>query len=152
VFHPLSIEATARTEIGRRRDINQDAVAIRAELGLYILVDGMGGHAAGEVAAAIAVESMEQFYVDAGATWPPDAEGPASDPRAFLVAAAKHANFRIRQFAELDPEHRGMGAAVGAVHVSGSGFCIAHVGHVRGYRLRDGAFEPLTEDHTRLND
>ncbi len=84
---------------------------------------------------------MEHIYLDAGSTWPPDAEMPASDPRAFLVAAAKHANFCIRQFAELNPEHRGMGAAVVPVHVGGSGFCLAHVGHVRGYRCRDDARE-----------
>ena len=149
--HSLSIEATSRTETGRRRDINQDAVAVRRDLSLYILADGMGGHAAGEVAAAIAVESVEEFYLDAGATWPHDAEGPATDPRAFLVAAVKHANFRVRQAAERFPEHKGMGAAVAAVHFDGSAYCLAHVGHVRGYRLRDGVLEGLTEDHTRMN-
>jgi protein phosphatase len=151
VFHSLSIEAAARTETGRCREINQDVIAIRPDLGLYILSDGMGGHVAGEVAAAIAVESMEAFYLDAGATWPLDAEGPATDPRAFLVAAVKRANSRIRQEAERIPEHAGMGAAVAAVHVGGSGFCLAHVGHVRGYRLRDGVLEALTEDHTRMS-
>ena len=147
----LVLETAARSEVGRRRTINQDAVAIRADLGLHILADGMGGHPAGEVAAAIAVEAMQQFYVDAGATWPADAEGPASDPRAFLAAAAKHANYRIWQLAALHPEYLGMGAAVAGVHVGGSGFCVAHVGHVRAYRLRDGGLEQLTQDHTVLN-
>ena len=147
----LTIETAARTEVGRRRKINQDALGMRSDLGIYILADGMGGHPAGEVASAIAVEAIEQFYLDAGATWPPDAEGPATDPRAFLVAAVKHANFRIRQEAERTPQHAGMGAALAAVHVGDSGFCLAHVGHVRGYRLRDGVLEGLTEDHTRMN-
>lgn len=151
MFHSLSIEAAARTETGRRRDINQDAVAVRPDLSLYLLADGMGGHAAGEVAAAIAVESMEEFYLDAGATWPLDAEGPATDPRAFLVAAAKHANYRVRQLGALHPEYGGMGAAVAGVHVGSSGFCLVHVGHVRVYRVRDGVLEPLTEDDTQLN-
>ncbi len=147
----LTLEIAARTEVGRRRKINQDALGMRPELGIYILADGMGGHPAGEVASALAVEAMGQFYLDAGATWPPDAEGPATDPRAFLVAAIKHANFRVRQEAERIPEHKGMGTAVAAVHVGGSGYCLAHVGHVRGYRLRDGVLEGLTEDHTRMN-
>jgi protein phosphatase len=151
VVQPLTLEIAARTEVGRRRKLNQDALGVRPDLGLYVLSDGMGGHPAGEVASAIAVEAMGQFYLDAGATWPPDAEGPATDPRAFLVAAIKHANFRIRQQAERTPELAGMGAAVAAVHVGGSGFCLAHVGHVRGYRLRDGLMEALTEDDTRMN-
>lgn len=147
----LTLEVAARTEKGRRRTINQDAIALRSDLGLFILSDGMGGHPAGEVASAITVEAMQQFYRDAGATWPPDAEGHASDPRAFLVAAAKHANRRIRLGAELNPEHRGMGAAMAAVHVGSSGFCLAHVGHVRAYRFRDGGIELLGHEHTVLN-
>jgi serine/threonine protein phosphatase PrpC len=151
VFEPLSIEAAARSETGQRRTTNQDAFAIRADLGLYLLCDGMGGHAAGEVAAAIAVETIQQFYVEVGAPWPPDAPGPASDPRAVFVAAVKHANDRVRQLAELSAEYRGMGAAVAGVHISSAGFCLVHVGHVRAYRFRDGAIERLTQDHTVLN-
>jgi protein phosphatase len=147
----LTLEVAARTEVGRRREINQDALGMRPELGLFVLCDGMGGHPAGELAAEIAVEAIGQFYLDAGATWPADAEGPATDPRAFLVAAVKHANFRIRQHAERTPEHAGLGAAVAAAHVGGSGFCLAHVGHVRAYRLRDGVLTGLTEDDTRMN-
>lgn len=151
MFEPLSIEAAARSETGQRRKTNQDVFAIRSDLGLYLLCDGMGGHAAGEVAAAIAVEAIQQFYVEVGAQWPPDAPGPASDPRAVLVAAVKHANDRVRQLAELSVEYRGMGAAMAGVHVSSSGFCLVHVGHVRAYRFRDGAIERLTQDHTVLN-
>jgi serine/threonine protein phosphatase PrpC len=147
----FSIETAARTEVGRCRTINQDTVALRPDLGLYLLADGMTGHAAGEVASAIAAEAMQQFYLNGGAMWSVDCEEPASDPRAFLAAAVQHANYRIWQLAELHPEYRGMGAAVAAVHVGCSGFCLAHVGHVRGYRFRKGALEPLTEDHTQLN-
>jgi protein phosphatase len=150
VSQPLALETAARSEIGCRRTINQDVIALRPDLGLYLLSDGMGGHAAGEVASAIAVEAVQQFYLDAGSTWPADAVGPATDPRAFLIAAAKHANYRIRQFAELNPEHRGMGAAVTAVHVGTSGFCLAHVGHVRAYRFRDGGIDLLCHEHTLL--
>ena len=150
MFHPLSIETAARTEVGRSRRVNQDVIALRPDLGLYLLADGMGGHAAGEVASALAVEAMQQFYVDAGSTWPFDAEGPPSDPRAFLAAAAKHANYRIRQLAELHPEYLGMGAAVTAVHVGPSGVCLGHVGHVRAYRFRDGGIELLCHEHTVL--
>ena len=103
------------------------------------------------MAAALAVDAIEEFYLDGGATWPSDANGPVSDPRAFLVAAVKHANTRIRQHAAQHPEHAGLGAAVAVVQTSGAQLCIAHVGHVRGYRLRDGVLVGLTEDHTQLN-
>lgn len=147
----LTLETAACTDVGRCRQLNQDTVARRPDLGLYLLVDGMGGHAAGEVASAIAAEAMQQFYLDGGATWPPDAEGSASDPRVFLAAAIKHANYRIRQLAELHPEYLGMGAAVTAVHVGSAGVCLAHVGHVRAYRFRNGGIELLCHEHTVLN-
>ena len=147
----LHIEAAGRTDVGRRRSINEDVFALRPDLGLYLVLDGMGGHAAGELAAAIAAETMQRFYEDGGTVWPMDAKGKASDPQAFLVAAAKLANARIRERAAREPEKRRMGAAVAAVHAGSTGFCVAHAGHCRVYRLRDGRFESLTEDHRGLN-
>ena len=147
----LKIEAVGRTEVGRRRSINEDVFALRSDLGLYLVLDGMGGHAAGDLAAAIAAETMQRFYEDGGTVWPVDARGKAGDPQAFLVAAAKLANTRIRAHAAREPEKRGMGAAVAAVHAVGSGFCVAHAGHCRVYRLREGRLESLTEDHRGLN-
>jgi protein phosphatase len=147
----LHIESAGRTEVGRCRSINEDVFALRPDLGLYLVLDGMGGHAAGELAAAIAAETMQHFYEDGGTVWPVDARGKASDPQAFLVAAAKLANARIRAHAAREPEKRGMGAAVAAVYAVGSGFCVAHAGHCRVYRLRDGRLESLTEDHRGLN-
>jgi len=115
------------------------------------VLDGMGGHAAGDLAAAIAAETMQRFYEDGGTVWPVDAKGKASDPQAFLVAAAKLANTRIRERAARECAKRGMGAAFAAVHTGSSGFCVAHAGHCRAYRLRDGRLESLTEDHRGLN-
>ena len=147
----LKIEAVGRTEVGRRRSINEDVFVLRPDLGLYLVFDGMGGHAAGDLAAATAAETMQRFYEDGGTVWPVDAKGKSSDPQAFLVAAAKLANTRIRERAAREPEKRGMGAAFAAVHAVGSGFCVAHAGHCRVYRLRDGRLESLTEDHRGLN-
>ena len=78
--------------------------------------------------------------------------GLRSAPRAYLAASVKHANLSIRERAAREPEKRGMGAAIVAMHATSTGFCVAHVGHARCYRLRDRRLEKLTEDHTRLTE
>jgi serine/threonine protein phosphatase PrpC len=148
----LTVEAAGRTEVGRRRDRNQDVFIVRQDLGLFLVVDGMGGHPAGEVAAAITAEAVQRFYDDRGCPSPVDAAGPLSSPQRFLSASLKHANAAIRARVESEPEKRGMGAAIAAMHATSSGFCLAHAGHVRGYRLRDRRLQKLTEDHTQLTE
>lgn len=125
---------------------------LRPDLGLYVVLDGVGGHAAGDLAAALAAEAMQRFYEDGGTVWPLDAKGPADDPQARLVAAAKLANARIRAQVAHEPEKRGMGAAFAAVYLGGSGYCIAHAGHCRVYRFREDRLECLTEDHRGLHE
>jgi serine/threonine protein phosphatase PrpC len=146
----LHIEAAGRTETGRRRDLNQDVFVLRPDLGLFLVVDGMGGHPAGEVAAAIASEAIQRFYDDRGSPWPADAMGEPSSPQAFLVASLKHASAAIRERAEREPEKQRMGAAIVAMRATSNGFCLAHVGHARCYRLRGRELHLLTEDHTQL--
>jgi PPM family protein phosphatase len=149
----LLLEATGRSEQGHARDINQDAFAVCPSLGLFVIADGMGGHPDGEIASAVAVDAVQRFYADPARTWPTDADGPVGDPRAFLVAAVKHAHARIRaRAAPIDPFKRSMGTTIAAVHAASSGFCVAHVGDSRVYRLRGRALELLTRDHTRLNE
>ncbi len=149
----ILIEAAGRSEQGRLRDINQDAFAICRPLGLFLIADGMGGHPDGEVASAIAIDAVQRFYADPGRTWPADTAGPIGDPRALLVAAFKHAHARIRaEAAPVVPGRRSMGTTIVAVHAETTGFCVAHVGDSRCYRLRGRALELLTRDHTRLNE
>jgi serine/threonine protein phosphatase PrpC len=154
LFSPsIILEAAGRSEQGCAREINQDAFAVRHDLGLFVISDGMGGHPDGEIAAAIAVEEMQCFFAEPGKTWPTDAPGPPGDPRAFLVAAVKHAHVRIRaKAAPIVPGRRSMGTTIAAVHAESSGFCVAHVGDSRVYRLRDRTLERLTRDHTRMNE
>jgi protein phosphatase len=72
----LALEAAARTDIGRMRETNQDALLVRNDLGLFVVVDGMGGHAAGELAASIAVTTIEGVYDDPEITLPRVEPGP----------------------------------------------------------------------------
>jgi protein phosphatase len=144
----LALEAAARTDIGRMRETNQDALLVRNDLGLFVVVDGMGGHAAGELAASIAVTTIEGIYDDPEITPPRVEPGPPGNALARLVAAIKNANSRIQDAAAQDRSKRGMGTTVVAALVCGDTICLAHIGDSRIYRLRAGQLEQLTDDHT----
>jgi protein phosphatase len=148
----LVIEAAARTDIGRVRETNQDALLVREDLGLFVVADGMGGHAAGEVASFLATRAIEGFLEDPDATWPRDAPGSAEDPQALLVAAVLHANRRVYDGATRDRTLRGMGTTVVAALARGGALCLAHLGDSRVYRLRNREIEQLTDDHTIRNE
>jgi protein phosphatase len=143
-----SLEAAGRTDIGRVRETNQDTLLLRSDLGLFVVCDGMGGHAAGEVASSLAVHAVEGFLEDPGATWPRDAPGATSDPLALLIAAVLHANSRVHDSAAKDRTRRGMGTTVVAALVRDSSVCLAHIGDSRIYRVRDRQVEQMTDDHT----
>jgi protein phosphatase len=125
---PIHIEAAGRSAQGSNRASNEDVFTLRPDLGLFLVIDGMGGHPAGDVAAAIAAKAIQRFHDEPGTPWPGDAVGLRSAPRAYLAAALKHANLAIRERAAREPEKRRMGAAVVAVHATSTGFCLAHVG------------------------
>jgi protein phosphatase len=140
---PLRLEAAARSHPGRVRPQNEDAYAIHTDCGLLIVADGMGGHAAGEVASWMAVSSVCDAITEAWMM-------PCS-PSALLVAEIQKANGRIFAAAQQDPATNGMGSTiVGALVVDGH-VAIAHIGDSRAYLLRGRHIEQLTEDHTVAN-
>jgi len=137
-------EGFALSDVGRVRTDNEDAVHASDEDGLYVVADGIGGYARGEVASRLVVDAIRE-------AWRPDA--PEGAPEA-LTAAIREANARVhaatrdlpRGAAEAEPDR--MGSTVVAVAVTGATATIAHVGDSRAYRLRDGALAALTVDHT----
>lgn len=139
----MRASAVGASDRGRWRPTNEDAFRVRTELGLALVADGMGGHAAGEVASNVAADVvMEEL-----ARRPPeraDATGPA------LRAAILAAHAAVIERARREPDKRGMGTTltVLALDLSTPGFHIAHVGDSRAYRLRRGVLELLTRDHT----
>jgi len=152
----LSVAGT--TDVGLKRDHNEDAFLLLPEEQLYCVADGMGGHACGEVAARIAVEEMAEFFRltgrDEEATWP-FAEDPALAYGENRVrAGVKLANLRILERARADERLRGMGTTLVCAHFErGVGaVVIGHVGDSRAYLWRRGALTQLTEDHSLLND
>ncbi len=153
---PLRIESAAQTNVGRVRRHNEDCYAVVDELGLYLVADGMGGHASGDVASRMAIELVTDFFAstseDPDLTWPYrlDTERPYDENR--LVVGIKLANREIYQTAQNDPSKRGMGTTIVGMLVFEDVIYIAHVGDSRVYRIRNEGIEQLTEDHSLLNE
>jgi protein phosphatase len=133
------ITSAAGTNTGLVRAGNEDS-AFAGQV-LFAVADGMGGHAAGEVASAIAVTAAARY----------DALQPPERLAAILGTVVREANEGIRQRAEADPGTRGMGTTLTAALWSGLTFGLAHIGDSRAYRLRNGQLRQLTEDHSLDN-
>lgn len=152
----LRIEVAGQTDVGRKRKHNEDSFAIYSEHGLYLVADGMGGHASGEVASQLAVETMREFFQmteeDPERTWPYKMDHSRGYEENRLITAIKLSNLRIFETAQNNQNQRGMGTTVVAIFAVEDGIHIAHVGDSRVYRIRDHQMEQLTEDHSLLND
>jgi len=156
VTRPLRIEVAGQTDVGRKRTHNEDNFSIMAEFGLYVVADGMGGHASGEIASKMAVDTLQEFFAatadDPERTWPYKMDRSKGYEENRLVTGIKLCNLRIFEAAQRNTKQRGMGTTLVALFAVEDGVYIAHVGDSRVYRLRDGTMEQLTEDHSLLND
>ena len=149
------IRFAGKTDVGQVRALNEDSILVPKDLALGIVSDGMGGHACGEVASALAVETIEKFYrsnVELSVpTWP--IRVPQIDvERDRMASAIKLANTRIFEAGRADSDKKGMGCTVDAMFVHQGRCFIGHVGDSRVYRLREGQLGLVTEDHSMLND
>jgi protein phosphatase len=140
------------TDVGRVRTNNEDCFRIVAPLHLFVLSDGMGGEAHGEVASALAVETVVQHCVDgqknAAVTLYGEQQPGWSDKTQRLSSAAHLANKKIFESAHEHPDQQGMGATLTAAWIDGSRLSIAHVGDSRAYLLRGGSLQQITSDHS----
>ena len=152
----LRIEVAGETNVGMKRTHNEDNFSILEDAGLYIVADGMGGHASGEVACKMAVDSLREFFAataqDPERTWPYKMDRSKGYEENRLITGIKLANLRIYESAQRDPKQRGMGTTIVTMFAVEDGVYVAHVGDSRSYRVRDGKLEQLTEDHSLLND
>ena len=149
----MRISSSVASDPGLRRDSNEDAYCARADLGLYVVADGMGGHAAGEVASKLAVEVIEAFIrdtrdADLNRTWPFPYDTALSLDGNRLKAAFRLANRRLGTAMDADDTLRGMATTAAAVLITNGAPVIAHVGDSRVYRFRGGELVQLTEDHS----
>lgn len=147
-----AIEFGARSDRGRVRENNEDSLLLAPELGLFVLSDGMGGLASGEVASRLVVNTIVNHCLDGAENPALPLEGPhvpgASAAGDRLASAIRLANREVRKAATENPAQQGMGATVVAVRLVDERMILAHVGDSRAYRLRQGRFDQLTEDHS----
>ena len=140
------------SDVGRVRPNNEDCYRIIAPLNLFVLSDGMGGEAHGEVASALAVETVVKHCLEAenNPAAPVFGETRAgwSDKTKRLSSAVHLANKKIFQSAKEHPDQHGMGATLTAAWIDGAKLSIAHVGDSRAYLLRTGALLQITSDHS----
>ncbi len=148
----MRIQVGARTDLGRVRSNNEDSFKLVPELDLFILSDGMGGEAHGEVASHLAVESIAAHCQESGQK--PDVPylvSPRQDLNEKtnrLASAVQLANKMIYESAQKHPAQRGMGATVVAIWINDQRLSVAHVGDSRVYLLRSGEFQQVTDAHS----
>jgi protein phosphatase len=144
------IEAYGRTDVGRRRKVNEDSFLVSPETSLYAVCDGMGGHNAGEVASRMAIETISAFIarsaVEKEITWPWGLDANLSFDANRLKTAIRLANARVFQAADNREELTGMGTTVVTALVSGDVMTIGSAGDSRCYRVRGGELRQLTRD------
>lgn len=148
----MRIDSGGVTDVGRVRTNNEDCFRIVTALNLFVLSDGMGGEAHGEVASALAVETVVKHCLDAGTNPAARVLGqtqPGWSANTKRLSTALHlANKNIFKSAEEHPDQHGMGATLTAAWIDGAKLSIAHVGDSRAYLLRGGDLLQLTRDHS----
>ena len=150
------IVSAAQTDKGLKRKTNQDFLSCNEDLGIYLLADGMGGHAAGSVASRLAVETIEDFVSLAQdtseLTWPYGYDIRTTFELNILRTALRLANAKVCQAAEQQERFAGMGSTVVAVLIVEGKAVYAHLGDSRLYLLRDRNLDQLTEDHSLVQE
>ncbi len=152
---PMQVHAYGLTDVGRKRTGNEDAYASDPAHGIFIVCDGMGGHNAGEVASARAIEVVSKYVIDHYEVMKQLSENPTPQTsqaaQALVEAAVQSACADIYRQAQADAAKRGMGTTFVGLFVAGDKAIIGHVGDSRIYLLRQGQAHRLTEDHTLIS-
>jgi serine/threonine protein phosphatase PrpC len=152
----MELSFWAATDVGKKREANEDNFLVDQALSLFVVADGMGGHASGEVASQLAVhefrnavqsghETLEQYAKGE------DGVGP-QEVLTLLEGAVQTAGLAVYHRGQAEPEKRGMGTTTSALLIAGDRGFIAHVGDSRIYMLRAGQVVQLTEDHSLVNE
>jgi len=157
LWNPVSRESPGRklsapshrlcgaTDIGKRRSRNEDEYYLSPDCKLWIVADGMGGHAAGDIASALTIRAIAESMDPSGPNTFSGAEAAISDR---LVEAFNAAQNRVSDHSLSEPECIGMGSTVIAGFVDGEDLYVCHVGDVRGYHFSEGRLTRLTNDHS----
>jgi protein phosphatase len=152
----MKVTAHGISDVGRKRDHNEDSLLIDGDLGLYIVADGMGGHQGGGTASRLAVETIRDDVRLACEREPgilaADRAMEESPVRDVLRGAVEKACRSIFVAAQGDPNLQGMGTTVTALLLGGNKAFVAHVGDSRCYLVRQGSIFQVSEDHSLVNE
>jgi protein phosphatase len=147
----LTIEVAGKSDVGSVRKNNEDNFGYDTRYGIFVVCDGMGGQAAGEVASKMSVDVMLDFFRQSNGNLPPDArkfEGVSERANALGNAIAK-ANAAVYQESHKgQSEHAGMGSTIASVLLRDTFLSVGHVGDSRVYLIRGGEIQQLTDDHS----
>jgi len=133
-----------KTDCGLRRSNNEDAFLVKPEFGFYLVADGMGGAAAGELASQIFSETALEVFSAADLSH--------SDPVKLVQQSFISANDRILKHTDEFPEHKGMGCTAEIMAFSGDKFILGHMGDSRTYRFKNGRLKQLSQDHSLVQE
>lgn len=152
----MKLTYKAISDVGRKRSANEDSYFADTELRLFVVADGMGGHAAGEVASRIAVDSIHNFVEftdhDKDITWPYDFDETLSMGGNRLKTAIQSAHAKVLETTGNKKELQGMATTVVSILVEAGKTQVAHVGDSRAYLIREGKLIQLTSDHSWVNE
>jgi len=154
----MTLQSWGLTDVGMKRRLNEDVFLIDVDAGVYLVADGMGGHAAGEVASRLAADEIDRI-VSARArlkieTWPDHWDPGLSTLANILTEAVQEAHHHVTDAVAKDQDLKGMGTTVVvASHQDNSDrLVICHVGDSRAYLFREGRIQVLTNDHSWVHE
>jgi serine/threonine protein phosphatase PrpC len=151
----MRIRYAAKTDQGLKRNHNEDYFCLIEEEQLFLVADGMGGHACGEVASKMAADVIREFFArtrDEDVTWPYKMDHTLSVLENRLNVGIRLANKKIHESAAKDVRLNGMGTTVVIGQIADDRLYVAHVGDSRCYRIRGGEIKQITRDHSLLED
>jgi serine/threonine protein phosphatase PrpC len=144
----LVVQAAGKTDVGIVRSNNEDNFAYDVPNGIFVVCDGMGGQAAGELASKIAVDTVLAYFRSAPSPVLGRKFEGVSERATALAHAIQLANQAIQEAAAHNPQHIGMGSTIVAARAERNLFSIANVGDSRIYLVREGGIQQLTQDHS----
>jgi serine/threonine protein phosphatase PrpC len=146
------IQGEGLTDVGRVRSANQDAYLADSDLGLFIVADGMGGHAGGEIASSLCVQEVQNYLRAARDTFQDLSTHPDAKLANALGHAINHASTKIYERALEEPTLKGMGTTATVLQIVNGHAYIGHVGDSRCYLIRCGLIYQMTNDHSLVSE
>lgn len=138
----MNIKFSAKTDLGKKRKLNEDSFCVAEDIGLFLVADGMGGHSAGEIASQTTVEAVRMSLADWLKKGPPNSE--------VFARAIQLANKAVFEMAEKGHGMKGMGTTIAGILICNDSLAAANVGDSRIYRIRNNAIEQISRDHSMV--